>query len=125
MQVQSQQTARFAEQLGYVAPDVEEAATRSADGLLRGFEASLPEAERKNVSFYFTLGNQNQDPRGMLLDAEATIVVSGFYGAAGLVDLYFLMARSTWITTQVELDRLLPPRRALTRRIARLIRIAL
>jgi hypothetical protein len=125
MQVQSQQTARFAEQLGYVTPDVEEAATRSADVMLRGFEASLPEAERKNVSFYFMVGQQNQDPRGMLLDAEATMVVSGFHGAAGLVDLYFVMARSAWITTQAELDRLLPPRRGWTRRIARLIRTAL
>jgi hypothetical protein len=125
MQVQSQQTARFAEQLGYVAPEVEAEATRSADTILRGFEESLPEAERKNVSFYFTLGTQNQDPRGMVLDAEATMVVSGFHGAAGLVDLYFLMARSTWITRQPELDRLLPPRRGLLRRVARTIRIGL
>jgi hypothetical protein len=125
MRVQSQQTARFAEQLGYVTPELETEATRSADTLLRGFEESLPEAERRNVSFYFTLGNQNQDPRGMLLDAEATMVVSGFHGAAGLVDVYFVMTRSSWITTQAELDRLLPPRRGLTRRIARLIRIGL
>jgi phosphatidylserine/phosphatidylglycerophosphate/cardiolipin synthase-like enzyme len=125
MQVQSQQTARFAEQLGYVTPEVEAEATRSADVILRGFEESLPEAERKNVSFYFTLGTQNQDPRGMLLDAEATMVVSGFHGAAGLVDLYFIMARSTWISRQSELDRLLPPRRGLMRRVARLIRIGL
>lgn len=125
MQVQSQQTARFAEQLGYVTPEVEAEATRSADVILRGFEESLPETERKNVSFYFTLGTQNQDPRGMLLDAEATIVVSGFHGAAGLVDLYFVMARSTWINAQAELDRLLPPRRGLMRRVARLIRIGL
>ncbi|MDQ3996078.1 MAG: hypothetical protein M3303_03565, partial [Gemmatimonadota bacterium] len=125
MRVQSQQTARFAEQLEYVTPEVEAEATRSADTLLRGFEQSIPEAERRNVSFYFTLGNQNQDPRAMLLDGEATIVVSGFHGAAGLVDLYFLMARSSWITTQAELDRLLPPRGGLMQRIARLIRLAL
>jgi hypothetical protein len=125
MQVQSQQTARFADQLGYVTPEIQEEATRGADAILRGYEESLPEAERRNVSFYFTLGNQNQDPRGMLLDAEATIVVSGLHGAAGLVDLYFLMARSTWVTTLAELDRLLPPRRGLMRRIARLVRIAL
>jgi hypothetical protein len=125
MRVQSQQTARFAEQLGYATPEVEAEATRSVDALLRGYEQSLPEAERRNVSFYFTLGNQNQDPRGMLLDAEATMVVSGFHGAAGLVDLYFIMARSSWLTTQAELDRLLPPRGGIMRRIARMIRLAL
>jgi hypothetical protein len=125
MRVQSQQTARFADQLGYVTPEVETAATTSADALLRGYEQSLPEADRRRVSFYFTVGNQNQDPRGMLLDAEATVIVSGFHAAAGLVDLYFVMARSTWITTQVELDRLLPPRRGLMARLARLVRLAL
>jgi hypothetical protein len=125
MRVQSQQSARLAEQLGYVTPELETEATRSGDALLRGFEQALPEAERRRVSFYFTVGNQNQDPRGMVLDGEATVVVSGFHGAAGLVDLYFIMARSTWITTQAELDRLLPPRGGLMRRVARLIRIAL
>jgi hypothetical protein len=125
MRVQSQQTARFAEQLEYVTPETEAAAIQRADTLLRGFEQALPESERKNVSFYFTLGNQNQDPRGMLLDGEATVVVSGFHGATGLVDLYFVMARSTWITSRAELDRLLPPRGGFMRRVARLIRVAL
>jgi hypothetical protein len=125
IEVQSQQTARFAEQLGYTAPNVDTAATRAADALLRGYEQAIPEAERKIVSFYFSLGTQNQDPRGMMLDGETTLLVSGFYAATGLVDLYYLMARSTWVTTQAELDRLLPPRGGLTRRIARIIRPAL
>jgi hypothetical protein len=125
MRVQSQQTARFTEQLGYVTPELEAEATTAADTLLRGYEQSLPEAERKNVSFYFSLGTQNQDPRGMVLDAEATVIVSGFNAAAGLVDLYFVMARTTWIDTQSDLDRLLPPRGGIMRRIARLIRVAL
>ncbi|HEX2123728.1 MAG TPA: hypothetical protein VHL59_19020, partial [Thermoanaerobaculia bacterium] len=125
MRVQSQQTARFAEQIEWRTPDVEESALRSADNLLRGYEQSLSEAERRNVSFYFTLGTQNQDPRGMIMDGEATIVVSGFPAAAGLADLYFVMARSTWIQSQAELDRLLPPRGGLMRQIARLIRLAL
>jgi hypothetical protein len=125
MRVQSQQTARFADQLGYVTPDVETTATNGTDAILRGFEQSLPEAERRNVSFYFSLGTQNQDPRGMLLDGEATVIVSGFQAAAGLVDLYFLMARTTWIDSQAELDRLLPPRGGLLRWIARVVRVAL
>jgi hypothetical protein len=124
MRAQSQQTARFADQLGYVTPDVESEAT-GAEPILRRFEQSLPESERRNVSFYFALGTQNQDPRGMLLDGEATVVVSGFQAATGLVDLYFLMARTTWLQTQADLDRLLPPRRGWMARVARLIRIGL
>lgn len=49
MRAQSQQTAQFAEQLGYVTPDVEAEATRMSDAMLRGFEQSRSEAERKRV----------------------------------------------------------------------------
>jgi len=125
MEVQSQQTARFAEQLGYTTPNVDTVATRVTDGMLRGYEQAIPEAERKNVSFYFALGTQNMDPRGMMLDGEATVLVSGIYAAAGLVDLYYVMARTTWVTTQAEIDRLLPPPGGLMRWIARIIRPAL
>lgn len=125
MRVQSQQAARFADQLGVTTPDVDSAATRSADAILRAYEQSLSEADRKAVSFYFSTGMQNQDPRGIMMDGEATLVVSGVQAAVGLVDLYHIMARSTWISTRAELDRLLPPPGALWRRIAHMIRLAL
>jgi hypothetical protein len=124
MQTQSQQTTRFAEQLGYTTPDLESEATRSTDLLLRGYEQGIPEAERKQVSFYFALGTQNQDPRGMMLDGEATLLVSGFYAVGGLVDLYDVMARSTWIETPAQLDALLPPRTAFMQRLANWLRVA-
>jgi len=116
-EAQAEQSAKFAEQLGYVTPDVDTLASRSTDTMLRGFESSIPGAERKRVSFYFTLGTHNEDPRGMKLDGEATIVVSGLPAAVGLVDLYYLMARSTWITTPAELDQLIPPPSGFWRRM--------
>ena len=125
MQVQSRQTAQVFEELSRAAPRVEDDAIRSTDALLRGYELALPEADRKRVSFYFSLGSLNEDLRGEALDGEATIVVSGFHAAAGLVDLYFLMARSTWIENEADLDRLVPPPKSLMRRLARLIRFAL
>jgi hypothetical protein len=124
MQTQAQQSTHFAEQLGYTTPDLETAATRSTDTLLRGYEQAIPEAERKQVSFYFALGTQNQDSRGIMLDGEATVLVSGFYAAAGLVDLYNVMARSTWIETPAQLDALLPPRRGLMQWLSNQIRVA-
>jgi hypothetical protein len=124
MQTQSQETTRFAEQLGYTTPNLESEATRSTDMLLRGYEQAIPEAERKQVSFYFALGTHNQDARGMMLDGEATLLVSGFYAAAGLVDLHDVMARSTWIETPSELEALLPPRSALMQRVANWLRVA-
>jgi hypothetical protein len=43
----------------------------------------------------------------------------------GLVDLYSLMARSTWIETQEELDRLIPPYKTWQRRLGRFARLVL
>ena len=121
LEIPSAQSAKFAEQLGYVTPDVDTLATRSTDDLLRGYESDIPEAERKRVSFYFTLGTHNQDPRGMMLDGEATVVVSGLPAAVGLVDLYYLMARSTWVSSRTELERMLPEPSGFWRRIAALM----
>ena len=125
MRSQSRQTADFAEQLEWTTPDVDSAATRNTDALIRGFERNLSEADRKSVSFYFSQGTQNHDPRGLMLDAEATVIVSGVHAAAGLVDLYYIMTRSTWLTTKAELDRLLPRPGGIMGRLARLIRIAI
>jgi hypothetical protein len=125
MQVQSQQTARFADQLTWTTPDVDTIAQQSADAILRSYEQSLSESDRKAFSFYFSVGMQNQDPRGLMQDGEATLLVSGVQAAVGVVDLYYLMARTTWIDRNAELDRLLPPPGSFMRRIARLIKSAL
>lgn len=125
MRTQSRQTADFAEQLGWTTPDIDSSATRGTDALIRGYERNLSEADRKAVSFYFSQGTQNHDPRGLMLDAEATVIVSGIHAAAGLVDLYYIMTRSTWVTTKSELDRLLPRPGGLIGRIARVIRFAI
>jgi hypothetical protein len=119
IRTQAQQTARFAEQLGYTIPDVDTSAMRSTDAMLRGYEQSLPEAERKRVSFYFSLGTQNEDPRGIASDAEATLIVSGFGGSAGLVDLFYIMARSDWITTETQLEQYVPIHSSFMQRLAR------
>jgi hypothetical protein len=108
LQAQAQQTTKFADQLGYTNPDVDTAAARGNDAILRGYEQRVPAAERHRVSFYFSLGSQNEDPRGIVSDAEATLIVSGVQASVGLVDLFTLMARSTWITNTEELERYVP-----------------
>ena len=120
----AEESARFAQQLGYTNPNVDTTATRRTDALLRGYEAGLPKADRRRTSFYFSLGTQNQDPRGIVSDAEATLVVSGVGASAGLVDLFYLMARSTWLTSEKDLDPFLRPRGQLLTRISRFARAA-
>jgi hypothetical protein len=125
MQAQSQQTARFADQLGWVTPEIDSAAVRSGDARMRGYEESLSDADRKAFSFYFSLGTQNMDPRGIMLDGEATLVVSGLQAGVGLADLFFLMARTTWITEERELETFLPRAGWFTRWLSRRLRAAL
>ena len=125
MRVQSQQTATFAEQLGDTHPAVDTAATRRTDEMMRGYDASIPEAERKHVSFYFAEGSHNMDDRGLMSDGEAMLIVSGPQASAGLVDLFYMMARTTWIETRAELDRLLPPRMGLVHWFAWKVRATL
>jgi hypothetical protein len=125
MRVQSRETARLAEAIGAVPPGADSAAVRAADALLQGYERSLSEAERKRITFYFSLGSQNHDWRGIMLDGEVSVIVSGFQGSAGLVDLFYLMARSTWIETDADIDRLVPPPHGLLARLAHLIRFTM
>lgn len=98
----------------------EEAAT-----LLRGYEVARTPANRNLVSFYLTSGTQNQDARGMMLDGEAQLVVSGEQAAAALPDFYLLMARTTWITKQSELDEQIPVGGAFLRWLAQFVRLVL
>ena len=125
LRVQSRQTASFAEQLGNSHPAVDTAATRRADQMMRGYEASIPEAERKRVSFYFAEGSQNMDDRGLMSDGEAMLIVSGPQASAGLADVFYMMARTTWIDRPDELEVLLPRRASIIHRFARWIRAAL
>jgi hypothetical protein len=119
---QQQQTAKFTDQLTYRTPEVDTTAMRANDQLLTSFEQNQPESERKRVSFYFSVGTQNMDDRGLASDGEASVIVSGYHAAAGVVDLYNVMARSRWITTEAELDQYVPAPSGLMRRLVRWFR---
>ena len=125
MAVQSSQTATFAEQLGAAQPATDTAATRRAGEMMKSYEASIPEAERKRVSFYFTEGSHNMDDRGLMSDGEALLIVSGPQASAGLADLFYMMARTTWVDRPAELDKLLPSRSSIIHRFAYWIRAVL
>ena len=101
------------------------AASAAIATLVQAYVANRPPADSARLAFYFTVGTQNQDPRGMLLDAEAVFVLSGISGATGLFDLYSLLARSTWIETEQDLDRLLPPYKKWQRWLGRYARLVL
>jgi hypothetical protein len=125
MTTQSELSARFAQQWAWTTPEIDTSAIRQNDALLRGYERAVPQRDRKRMSFYFSLGSENEDSRGMVMDGEANVIVSGFHAAAGLVDLYEIMARSTWITTPAQLDPYLPHDPSWMGRLAHFIRVAM
>jgi hypothetical protein len=125
IRTQSHETARLAEALAAPEPPPDTAAVRAADNLLQAYQHDLSAADRRRLSFYFIAGSQNHDDRGLLLDGETDLIVSGFDASAGLVDLFYLMARSTWIDTPAEIDRLIPAPKGILARLAKWIRLAL
>jgi hypothetical protein len=122
---QAQQSARLADAIGAPIPPADTAAARAADQRLQGYQRSLSPSERKRLTFYFALGSFNHDLRGQALDGEASVIVSGFDGSAGLVDLFYLMTRTTWIDSDAEIDRLVPAPSRLMARLAHLVRFAM
>jgi hypothetical protein len=125
MRDQARQTARLADAIGTPQPPADTTAARAADARLQGYERSLSEADRKRLSFYFSAGSQNHDPRGLMLDGEASVIVSGFDASAGLVDLFYLMARTTWLDNDAQLDQFVPAPSRFMARLARLVRYAM
>jgi phosphatidylserine/phosphatidylglycerophosphate/cardiolipin synthase-like enzyme len=85
---------------------------------------SLPDATRERAIAYMTVGSLNKDARGMMLDGEVAYVVSGEWSLQGYLDAFFLLGTTTWVETQEEVDRLLPPYPQWQRRIGRWLRKA-
>lgn len=125
MRDQAQQTARLADAIGVPTPPTDTAAARAADARLQGYERSLSDADRKRLSFYFSVGSQNHDARGLMLDGEASVIVSGFDGSVGLVDLFYLMARSTWLDSEAQVDQFVPAPSHFMARLARVVRFVM
>jgi hypothetical protein len=125
LQTQAEETGKFTEQLSYTTPDVDTTAMRRNDEMLNAYEQSRPQAERARVNFYFSVGSQNEDDRGLASDGEAAVIVSGYHAASGVVDLYNVITRSRWVTTPEEVDRYLPPKSSFIQRLGRWLKAAL
>jgi hypothetical protein len=57
----------------------------------------------EKATFFFTIGSHNQDRRGMILDGEVLVAVSGCSATITLADLMFLAGTSFWPDTVQEL----------------------
>jgi len=125
IRAQSGETSKLAADANADHATADSAAIQAADSMFQRYQRAIPAAERNRMSFYFAVGSLNHDPRGLMLDGEASVIVSGFAASSGLVDLFYIMSRTTWVTTDADIDRLLPPPRGLLARIAHLVRFAM
>jgi hypothetical protein len=77
-----------------------------ASGLESAFNrqlAELPGAECERATFMFTIGSHNQDRRGMILDGEVLVAVSGCDATITLADIMFLLGTAFWPESITEL----------------------
>jgi hypothetical protein len=119
-------SAFIAREKSYVdVRDIPEELSEATTKLLNSYEDSLTQEEKDRVIYYLTVGSQNQDYRGMIMDAEAAAVVSGYYSLVALVDLFFISSLTTWVHDVQELDELLPPESGWRRWVGRYIMKAL
>lgn len=105
--------------------DIPEELEETANRLLNTYWGSLSQKEKERVIYFLTVGSQNQDYRGTIMDGEVASVVSGQYALVGLVDLFFTAGLTTWVDNIEELDELLPPERGWRRWVGRYIMKAL
>jgi hypothetical protein len=69
---------------------------------------TLPPQERNTVLFMMTIGSQNQDRRGMLLDGEVLLAVTGYDCLVALTDFLFILGSATWPENTAEFDKVFP-----------------
>jgi hypothetical protein len=105
--------------------DVPEEAEEAVNTLLSSYWNSLSEEEKHRVMYYLSIGSQNQDYRGTIMDGEVAAVISGYYSLIGVMDLFFMSASTTWVENIEDLDALLPPESGWRRWLGRYIQKAL
>ncbi len=93
--------------------------------LLNSFRESFSEEERSRMISYLTVGSQNQSYRGILMDGEVAVIVSGHASLIALIDHYFMSGLTTWVEDIQELERLYQPPRGLKHWMGYYIRKAL
>jgi len=109
----------------YDARVAAEALGAASDRVVTAFRATLSDRDRERLVYYLLMGSANEDYRSMLMDGEASVLLSGWSGVVGLIDFSLIMNLSVWIDDLEMLDALLPAPTGLQRAIARQVRPAL
>jgi hypothetical protein len=114
-----------ADPAGFDARAAADSLAAASDHLVASYRASRSPAERERMMYFLMIGSANQDYRSMLMDGEASVLLSGWSGVVGVIDFSLIASLSVWIDDLDMLDALIPPPSALVRDLARRLRFAL
>jgi hypothetical protein len=81
-----------------------------------------PPAGAEDALYFLTVGSKNQDFRGAVLDGENSYVVVGPWSLVYYPDFMGLMANTTWIERQEQLEELISVEETKARKLGRMIR---
>ena len=79
--------------------------------MIQAFENEFESTDPGNVdriAYFVTIGSQNQDRRGMLLDGEVLVTVAGYEALVTLMDFAFFMKVAVWLESSEDLDLYFP-----------------
>jgi len=107
------------------AKKVREEVSRSGKALLRDWSGSIGAEDEKKIVMYLSVGSQNQDYRGKIMDGEVLYIVSGLSGSLAYLDMINLILITTWVDDLESLDAVMPPFKGYRQRISRYIKLAL
>jgi hypothetical protein len=81
-----------------------------------------PPPGAEDALYFLTVGSKNQDTRSAMLDGENSFVVAGPWSLVYYPDFMALMANTTWIEEQEQLEELISIEEAKAFRLGRMIR---
>jgi len=96
----------------------------SAD-LVTEWLQSVPPEDRDRLAMYLTIGSQNQDYRGKIMDGEVLYLASGLGAGVAMLDMMNLMLITTWVDDLDTLNELMPPAEGFKKKLSRYIKLAL
>ena len=105
--------------------ELREQLSRRTHLLVREWAETLSAEDEERLAMFLTIGSQNQDYRGKIMDGEVLFVTSGLRAGVAFLDMMELMLVSTWIDDLETLDKLMPPYTGFKYKFSRYIKLAL
>ncbi len=105
--------------------ELREQLSRRTRRLVREWAEMLNSEDEERLAMFLTVGSQNQDYRGKIMDGEVLFVTSGLRAGVALLDMMELILVSTWVDDLETLDALMPPYKGFKQKFSRYIKLAL